>query len=174
MKQSFYSAVVITAAIIIAGCGGSSRSHGINTPYHGSIYGVDTNPPDGDSNVGVDTWIEIFWPDPRYDPPSRFTFRLEREVDIHRFESVRTYEAESHPDLAIWWFAPEHDLQFDSYYRITVTDDRGYSSRAYFVTEPGRSRGETRTARSYRPEDAKTWQPSGTPEAVHTILTGHK
>jgi len=173
MKRLIYLSAVVVAAAVIAGCGGSS-SHGVDTPYYGSVYGVGTRPYDGDSNVGIDTWIEVFWPDPRYDPPSRFTFRLEREVDVDRFEAVNTYVAESHPDEAVWWFAPEHNLQYDTCYRITITDDYGDRYRAYFVTEPGRSRGAATAAKSFKPENAKTWQPTGSPAVEHTIVTERK
>lgn len=172
MKYVLCLIVVIAAIGILAGCGGS-KTHWIASPYDGTVRGVDTKPPDDDVNVGVDTWIEVYWPSYNYPPPPRFKFRLEKEVSTAKFEGVKTTQEDSFPDEGEWWFAPEHNLAYDTVYRITVEDDLGNIYRAYFVTESGRAQGDSRVStKKFRPAGAGDKKPTGQPADEHTIETG--
>ncbi len=175
MRLTILLAIVVLAAAFIAGCGGA-KSHWVSSPYRGSIDGVETAPPDGDSNVGVDTWIEVYWPHSFDPPPSRFRFRLEKETDINQFKAVRTYisDEDSYPEGGSWWFIPEDELDYNTVYRITVTDNYGNYYRAYFVTE-GRSRADgAESPKVFKPEGAENRKPAGTPSDEHEIDTTKK
>lgn len=170
MKFTAYLALLMVIAGLLAGCGGGSKSQSIPTPYHGSISGVETTPPNGDTNVGVDTWIEVCWPHIDAAPPSTFTFKLERERGTGRYETVNTTQETSHPSEGSWWFAPVDDLLCDYTYRITVTDNRGNVYHSFFETELNRTRGVVKP--SYRPAGADGKSPSGQSAEEHLVITG--
>lgn len=172
MKKLIFPAMLIILSAAIAGCGGGSKTHWVYSDYSGSVRGVETAPPDNDTNVAADTWIKVYWPYSYNAPPKRFSFTLEKEIAADSYKSVRTVEAveDSDPDRGIWWFAPERYLDNSAYYRITVTDNSGRRYRAYFRTESGRSRAASaESIKNYRPEGAENKTPTGVPADTHTI-----
>lgn len=175
MKKLIILAILIALSAAIAGCGGGSKTHWIYSDYNGSVRGVETAPPDNDTNVAVDTWIKVYWPYSYYAPPSRFSFTLEKETSGNTYKPVKTIEVveDSDPYRGYWWFAPEHHLNYSTYYRITITDNSGKRYRSYFRTESGRSRAASAEPdKNYRPEGAENKSPTGTPADTHMIEVG--
>ena len=173
------SVPVLLALVIIAGCGGGATTHVVTSPWYGDLYGVATQPADGETNIETsraDSWIHVFWPDHHYPPPATFTVTVQKEEhpddwgDIHTTLSA----ADSDPEGGSWWFQPVSDFSPGTWYRITITvPGVRYPAVAYFQT------AGTRTAAvsslSVKAEPGKSYRPAGKADAAgeagatHTI-----
>jgi hypothetical protein len=151
-KHLFLAAILaILAVVVLTGCGGGSKSQNADSPWRGSIIGVDTLPPNDEVGTAVTSWIKVYWPDANYEPPSSFTFKL-YQWTADGWAVVRTIAKDSAPDNGEWWFAPEHNLAYDTDYRMVVTDNYGDSHTHYFTTEYDPTRAKTTAAKRYMPE----------------------
>lgn len=173
-------AVLVTAA----GCGGSSggkKTHELTSPWFGDLRGVATEPQDSETNIAVDSWIHVFWPDAQYPPPRSFTVRLEKEERPNEWGAVHTVLRNdySDPDGGSWWFEPRSYFSLYTWYRIVISDGSGDRVVAYFRTSTTREPASRSIDASpaapgsrYRPAGAENAPPSGEEGALeHTIRT---
>lgn len=128
MKCIRLCVALIVLAGLISGCGGQSR-YTIVTDADGSLAGVRTNPRNGDYDIPVSAWIQVYWP-LDYEPPAEFTFTLRNEsgsrVWTYLRDGTQQYE---------WWFEPRSSLDYDSRYKIEIQSGES-KVVAYFWTRP--------------------------------------
>ena len=177
------SIAAIVALLITAGCGGGIRGkkiHDVSTPYDGSVFDVDTLPADGEDNIAVDSWINVFWP--TFPPPAEFTVRLEKEEDAGDWGGVHTVlAAESQPLNGDWWFAPRSFFSLNTWYRIVIRDTNTEETVTHFfytgvIPSPSDSKvlgAESTAAKKYRPKGAENAPtPTGEGAVEHRIKAG--
>ncbi len=186
MKKQRWAAVAavsfaaVVAILVTAGCGGGTRGlkvHDVTTPYDGSVFDVDTLPADGEDNIAVDSWINVFWPvNP---PPAEFTVRLEKQENPDDWGGVHTVLAdESDPLNGDWWFAPTSYFSPNTWYRIIIRDTNTEETVTHFFytgiilsKTDGKTLGaQSATPRKYRPKGAESAPaPTGEGAVEHTI-----
>ncbi len=195
MRRSIITlaALAAAAALIIvfaAGCGGS-KSHDIESPWDGRLYGVATSPADNDRAVPLDAWILVEWPDPNYPPPAEFTVRLEKEETPDNWGGINSTLREDFSSSVdgIWWFEPSSNFSPFTWYRIIIRDNRNREAIVYFRTSdwiegdlsvsraaPGSKSDQSKaTAAGYRPLGAqKAPENAGKGSVDHIIRGGVK
>lgn len=182
MKGARLAAAFVSGLLVIValgGCGGGAVTHVVASPWYGDLYGVATEPSDGERNIETsraDSWVHVFWPDRRYPPPASFTVTVEKEESPDDWGGIHTVlsAADSDPEGGSWWFQPENDFSPGTWYRITISvPGVTRSAVAYFRTAGTRDAAVSALAtkaepgNSYRPAGKADAQ--GTPETVHTI-----
>lgn len=182
-RPAAFAAAILAALIIIAaaGCGGGSKTQEVVTPYDGHLYGVETVPEMLDEDVPLDAWINVYWPDPSYPPPTQFTVRVEK-LDGGNWGGIHTNQLDQYSDPAggSWWFAPVNNFSQFTWYRIVITDSLNREAIVYFKTSdwiegslsvnraaPGAT-GKAGTI-GYRPAGAGGLQPTGAGTIDHLI-----
>lgn len=177
------AAVAIAVVLLVGGCGGGgggAKTHDVRSPWDGTLAGFATEPVDEETNIAVDTWVHVFWPDENFPPPARFTFRLEKEErpgDWGGIHTVIDWET-SDPEGGSWWFAPVRLLSRGTWYRIVLTDTfSGDLAYSYFQTtfsllSTSERSVETAAAdgKRYRPTGKEgAAAPAGPGQIEHTI-----
>lgn len=164
---------------VLSGCGGGAVSHDVASPWYGDLFGVTTEPHDGETNIETsraNSWIHVFWSDSRYPPPANFTVTVEKEESPDNWGGIHTVlsAADSHPERGDWWFQPENDFSPGTWYRITISvPGVRYPAIAYFKTAG--TRDGAVSALGTKPVPGKSYRPAGKAdaagqaEAVHTI-----
>ncbi len=132
IPAAIISALALLAALL-AGCGGGSGSHDVGTYYAGTIYGVSTDPRDGEEGVETSAAVSVSWPDRDYPPPEDFTFRLDRDDGPYDWTPVYT-EMTSDAQHKTWTFDPTSYLSSGHWYKATITDDAGRRQVVFFRT----------------------------------------
>lgn len=166
--------------LILSGCGGGGeKTHNLDSPYRGDLYGVETQPADQETNVAVDSWIRVYWPHANYPPPATFTVSVEKEESPNQWGAIHTIQSDSSdPTNGEWWFEPANQFSTDTWYKIIVKDDIGRTSTSYFYTVSAARSGvsglgttpQTTTGKAYKPTNAKSIGGEGALE--HVIKTG--
>ncbi|OFX13763.1 MAG: hypothetical protein A2Z18_05060 [Armatimonadetes bacterium RBG_16_58_9] len=180
--------VALVALVVAAGCGGGGggkKTQDLTSPWDGTLAGVATQPDDGETDIDVDSWIRVYWPDEGYPPPREFTVRLEKEEHPDDWGGVHTiYRRDySDPSNGDWWFEPTSYFSRSTWYRIVITDSYTHDAViAYFLTtglltgassERASASATAAVGKKYRPAGAENAPLSGGEGAVeHTIKTG--
>ncbi len=180
---ALYAATAILALfalLLISGCGGGSKTNGINSPWNGSLDGVETSPFDEETDVPRDAWIHVYWPHDGYPPPRQFTVSLQKEETPGNWGAVSTRlsSTDSDPVNGSWWLEPVSQFSPFTWYRIIIRETGEIPVYVEFLTGDwfenlsvsAPAKGLTaKAAKSYRPAGAVT----GTGEASleHTITT---
>ena len=133
------SALVSVSFLVVAvmsGCGGGQKTYDINTDYAGSIYGVYTQPADGDTGISTGVDVIVSWPDPYFLPPTQFTFKMEEETSSGGWTGVYTVlrEEVSGTGVRTWKFVPTNYLTSNTWHRVVLTDDIGRKDTIMFRT----------------------------------------
>lgn len=180
-RIAVYAAAVIAlffALATICGCGGGGGkgnriSHGISSPYYGTLAGVATEPLDNEIGIEtsrLDSWIHVFWPDEDFPPPHSFSVMVEKEETPDHWGGIHTTysKADSDPTGGSWWFQPESNFSPSTWYRITITVTGENPVVHYFQTAGNLNRSSTlSTGKAYRP--AGKADAVGETSAKHTI-----
>jgi len=179
----FAAAAILSlfALLTISGCGGGSGSGGkinnsVSSPWHGTLAGVATKPVDDQSNIALDSWIEVYWPDPNLEPPRSFNVRLEKEETPNNWGGVHTRlrSGDSDPTGGDWWLEPVNHFSAYTWYRIVI-EANGERAIAMFMTGKDFSRAVASATRSLEASNAKFYQPAGPTKIIsedgvtHTI-----
>lgn len=164
----------------LAGCGGGGAiSHKVTSPWYGDLYGVETEPHDGERDIATsraESWIHVYWPNPHYPPPKNFTVTVEKEEHPDDWGGIHTTlsVADSDPRGGSWWFQPENDFSPGTWYRIVISvPGVRRPAIAYFRTAGTRDAAVSSLAT--KPEPGKSYRPAGSADAqgaaetVHTI-----
>ena len=186
-----YAALLAAAAIALllaAGCGGGGdgkKTQEVTSPWDGAIEGIATEPFDGETDIDLDSWIHVFWPDVGFPPPGEFTVQLQKEEFARDWGGVHTvFRSEfSDPGLGDWWFEPSSFFSRNTWYRIVVRDVETLDQYiAEFLTTslaasaesaPGHTQPTPKTSKKYRPAGAENAPPSGEEGAIeHRIKVG--
>jgi hypothetical protein len=181
MKGLRFAAVFVPllyAIFALTGCGGGgSVTHDVASPWYGDLYGVATQPSDGERNIETsraDSWIHVYWPDSHHPPPANFTVTVEKEEHPDDWGGIHTTlsVADSDPDGGSWWFQAENDFSPGTWYRITISvPGMRYPAVAYFQTAG--TRDGTVSALGTTPEPGKSYRPAGSADAQGTAETVH-
>jgi hypothetical protein len=130
MRTILLSLALIALAVVLAGCGGSSRTT-INTGTNGSMLGLVITPEP--QSLGIDRGDDFFldWP-AGYEPPSSFTVSL-RQVDTDAtteaiFTEVDTYST------GHYRVRPTSTLPAGTFLLLRIVSDRE-TVRAMFLTD---------------------------------------
>jgi hypothetical protein len=182
MKNAILAVIAVPtllALLAIAGCGGGGgKTQVVTSPWYGDLYGVATQPEDGETGIAISrsvSWIHVFWPDHNYPPPPVFTMTVEKEETANNWGLIHTTKdaASSDPVGGSWWFAPESDFSPGTWYRITITvPGLTNAAVAYFQTAGTRS-GTVGAPGTKSPTDGKSYRPAGNGNAVGETSATH-
>ena len=177
-RFAFITIAVFLALATIVGCGGGGgTTHNVSSPWYGDLYGVSTEPSDGQTRVETsrtDSWIHVFWPDSHFAPPSNFTVTVEKEENPDDWGAIHTTlsNADSDPTHGSWWFQPNSDFSPNTWYRIIISVPGVQNSAvAYFQTTDVRS--GTVSALSTRAPEGKAFRPAGKGDATGESADTH-
>jgi len=177
----------VFALLVAAGCGGggnAKKTQELNSPWDGTIDRVATEPTDGETDIDVDSWIHVSWPEPGFPPPRELTVQVQKEETPRDWGGIHTvYRIDySDPGNGDWWFEPSSYFSRNTWYRIVVRDVETLDQHiAYFQTTALLTRADggpaavatAKTTKKYRPTGAENAPLSGEEGAVeHTIKTG--
>ncbi len=163
--------------VAVCGCGGGSVTHKVESPWYGDLYGVATEPSDGETNIETsrtDSWIHVYWPNPNYPPPADFTVSVEKEENPDDWGGIHTVlsDEDSNPTGGSWWFQPANDFSPGTWYRIVISAPSAkYSAIAYFKTAG--TRDTTVSNLTAKAGAGSSYRPKGSGDAAGESATKH-
>jgi hypothetical protein len=170
---------ILYVLFVLSGCGGGgATSHTVASPWYGDLYGVATEPHDGETGImtsRADSWIHVFWPDAHYPPPASLTVTVQKEETPDNWGGIHTVmsAADSDPEGGSWWFQPENDFSPGTWYRIVVSvPGVRFPAIAYFRTAG--TRDGAVSALGTKPEPGKSYRPAGKADAAGEAETTHE
>ena len=176
-KHALIAIAVVFVIAAVTGCGGGGgTTHNVSSPWYGDLYGVSTDPADGETRILTshqDSWVHVFWPDSHFPPPANFTVAVEKEENPDDWGAIHTTlsNADSDPVHGSWWFQPVNDFSPNTWYRVIISVPGVQNSAiAYFKTTDASSGA---TALSTRSPEGKAFRPAGKADAVGESADTH-
>lgn len=179
-KRAALAATIIICVFVMlltAGCGGGGKTNqNLSSPWYGDLYGVATEPANGETNIALNSWVHVYWPDGNYPPPASFTLKLQKEERPDTWGDIHTVlsNADSNPAGGSWWFQPESNFSPNTSYRIIITDDHNRQAIAYFRTTAALAQAMSSSPDGTRSAQTagKLYCPAGAENKVPTPGTG--